>query len=68
MSQLSLNTFASYIQDFVSTNHRVHQDFNANFTQKSLEFTDENKPKDDGSWRYFIKYTKPEWEKKKSAI
>lgn len=51
-------------KDFVGTNHRVSQDFNANFTQKSLEFSDNNSPKDDGSWRYFIKYTKPEWEAK----
>lgn len=51
-------------KDYVSTNHRVHQDFNANFVQKSLEFSDEIQ-KNDGSWRYFIKYTKPQWENKK---
>lgn len=50
-------------KDYVSTNHRVNQDFNTNFTQKSLEFSDNLK--DDGSWRFFIKHTKPLWEAKK---
>lgn len=50
-------------KDYVNTNHRVSQDFNSNFTQKSLEYSDT--PKDDSSWRYFIKYTKPEWEAKR---
>jgi|SRR6185312_7003221 len=54
-------------KEYVSTNHRVHQDFNANFTQKSLDFSDETQPKDDGSWRYFIKYTKPQWEQNKKG-
>lgn len=49
-------------KDYVTTNHRVSQDFNAPFTQKSLEFSDTLK--DDGSWRFFIKHTKPLWEAK----
>lgn len=52
-------------KEYVLTNHRVHQDFNANFSQKSLEFIDDNTPKDDLSWRYFIRYTKPQWEANK---
>lgn len=54
-------------KEYVLTNHRVHQDFNANYSQKSIEFTDDTMPKDDGSWRYFIKYTKPKWEQNKKA-
>jgi hypothetical protein len=50
-------------KDYVSTNHRVSQDFNSNFVQKSLSFSDDT-PKDDGSWRFFIKHTKPLWEEK----
>lgn len=53
-------------KDFVSTNSRISQDFGENFSQKSIDFS-EDYPKDDGSWRYFIKYTKPLWEQKKAT-
>lgn len=53
-------------KDYVSTNHRVSQDFNASFTQKSIEFSDAPKI-DISSWRDFIRYTKPEWEAAKKT-
>ena len=40
---------------------------NSESVDVSLEFADDNIPKDDLSWRFFIKYTKPQWEANKKA-
>lgn len=44
--------------EYVLTDHRTKQDFNEDYIQKSLEFTDDDKPTVDIlSWRHWIKYT-----------
>lgn len=40
----------------VNTQHKVHQDFGVDYTQRTLEFMDDSKKKDILSWRDFIKY------------
>ena len=50
--------------DTVLTEHRINQDYGVSYAQKTIDFS-EDIPKDDLSWRFFIRYTKPQWEKDK---
>lgn len=52
-------------KDYVKTNHRVEQDFNSNYTQKTLDFLDDSSVTDAMSWRQFVKIILPQWKETK---
>ncbi len=48
----------------VATSHKVQQDFGVDYTQKTLEFMDEQPDRDIMSWKSFVKYDLPKLKEK----
>lgn len=64
--KISDEYIAQIEKEYVNLNHRVQQDFGSSFAQTSIELHSNNQRKiNPESWRHWIRYTKPEWEKKK---